>query len=221
MSDDEDVNIKLLVAITEKDAAIKQSAWLALQAESLNQQLEDYQRMQSEYKSLLSDNNDLVTRNNELMNATDRVNDLEVEVSDLKAELTHVQFDLDILQVDYHQQLERHTETETQLKLFRRKTRNLQVDLDEADRATTKRLSRMVVRVDTLEKEKIVLTNQLTMYEESLSSLGLLCFVCRSGIKTAQCDTCVEKVCKECHENMNTCPFCRCERRNFVDMQTI
>jgi uncharacterized protein (UPF0335 family) len=120
-----------------------------------------------------------------------------------------VQYELDILQVDYHLEKEKGEENLHQVKELRRKNRNLQIEINEADRITTKRMNRLIEKIEELEKDKHDLTKQLQDYETDLESVGMMCFVCRSGIKSTTCSNCTNMFCKDCFSNVDKCPFCR------------
>lgn len=145
----------------------------------------------------------------DLQQQRDKYDELDVEHEKVNSELRHVNFELDVIQVDFYNSKEHCEDLQQQVRDLRRKNRNLQMEINEADRTTTKRLNRLVERLDTIEKDKNLLQDQLHIYEKELDSQGLLCFLCRAGVKTVKCDRCVEMVCVQCNENLEKCPFCR------------
>lgn len=135
--------------------------------------------------------------------------DLILEHEELKSENRHVNFELDVLQVDYHNEKEHHNELLLQMQGLRRKYRNLQGEFSDADRAHTKLNNRLVDQNVALENERSLLQKLITTYEQELERLGVICFVCRLGIKSVKCSKCVEQFCSTCWETMDACPFCR------------
>lgn len=135
--------------------------------------------------------------------------DLEADLTETKRELSNIQYDYDIIQIDYHKEKESNQELQIQMRDLRKKYRLLQHDINEADKATTKRLSRLIGLLEMTEKEKKQFIEQVQSYEYDLEVSNMLCFVCRAGVKMSSCCHCENKICKKCYETVEKCPFCR------------
>jgi chromosome segregation ATPase len=132
-----------------------------------------------------------------------------LEFTDTKLELRNISFEYDVLQVDFHNETERCNELQVQSRELKRKLRCMHNDINDNDRLSTKRMNRLVERVEIIEKDKQILMDQIHLYETDLELLNLLCFVCRSGVKSLECNQCHEKYCKKCSLQVDKCPFCR------------
>lgn len=134
---------------------------------------------------------------------------LRDNLDSVKEELKNTQYEMDVLQVDFHSEREKAEEYHQTIKDFRKKYRNAQLELNEADKASTKRHNRLVEKIEGMEKERTDLQKQISGYESDLESIGILCFLCRAGVKTQKCSQCVELFCKKCYNTIEKCPFCR------------
>jgi chromosome segregation ATPase len=147
----------------------------------------------------------------EYIKENERYDELKQEYDEVKIELRNVTFEYDVLQVDFHNERETHRELQKRSQELRRKYRNIQIDLNEADKTNTKRHNRLIEQVEALEKDKKLLQLQVDGYENDLEELDMLCFVCRVGVKMVKCEQCVEMFCQSCIDNMESCPMCRTE----------
>lgn len=139
----------------------------------------------------------------------DENNSVSTELKDLQSEIRNTSVELNVLRVDFQTEHEMNEELVTQVREIRRKYRNAQLDLQEADRATTKRLSRLIERLEAIEKDNRDCKARVEMWETDAETAGVLCFVCRNGIKTVKCSKCNEGVCRNCYESVEKCSFCR------------
>jgi DNA repair exonuclease SbcCD ATPase subunit len=139
----------------------------------------------------------------------DKNADMENELNETKRELSGIQYDYDIIQIDYHKEKDANHELQIQIRELRKKYRLLQHDIIEADKATTKRLNRLIELLETTEKEKKHFMEIVQTYEYDLEATSMLCFVCRAGVKMNSCVNCHKKICKKCYETVEKCPFCR------------
>lgn len=134
---------------------------------------------------------------------------LERENEDIKQELRSVNHELDVLLVDYHAGKDQNNDLTRKNQELRRKARNLHLELHDADKMTTRRLNRIVDELDCMEAERDTLLELSSTYERELDRLERLCFVCRVGVKSIQCQQCIELFCGACARSMSQCPFCR------------
>jgi chromosome segregation ATPase len=134
---------------------------------------------------------------------------INIELRDVKQELANLQYSNDILQVDYQDERNANIRLRGQLRESQRKVKNLQLELVEADKASTKLNHRIVENIEDLQKESDMFESKVIDYERDIESLNLMCFVCRAGIETCACETCNKKICRNCFETIDSCPFCR------------
>jgi len=146
---------------------------------------------------------------NDLGKAQQSSLEISMELEDTKLELRNINFEYDVIQVDFYKEKEHTKDLNTQLREYRKKYRVLQNELNESDKATTKRLNRLIERLENVEAEKKHLQEQLQSFENDIDTANMLCFVCRAGVKNASCVSCQNKICRKCYESVDTCPFCR------------
>ena len=135
--------------------------------------------------------------------------ELQNDLEECRNDLRNVNFEYDVIQVDFYKEKEQCKELNNQLREIRKKYRHLQNEINESDKATTKRLSRLIERLDNIEFEKKSLQEQIQYYEQEIEHANLLCFVCRTGVKRVSCPNCDKKICRKCYESIDICPFCR------------
>ncbi len=169
--------------------------------EAKKQHLQNMENLQKENQETKQKLYDCITQKEEL----------ERELNTEKLNLKHSQYDYDILQVDYLNIRHEKEDVDNVNRDLRRKIRNLQVELHEADKATTKRSHRLIDKLQHTENMNKSLNEIIVNYEKDLEELGLLCFVCRQGVQTALCKNCNSKCCKSCYESVEVCPFCRAD----------
>lgn len=134
---------------------------------------------------------------------------LRNELNVVQQELADVQYNHEVLQVDYHAECTTNKELRSNIRDLNKRIRGLQEDITDADTVTTKRLGRIISRCEQLEVDNDELISKIDMYETDLSSINLLCFVCRAGVETQSCSKCQHKICKSCYDTLKICPFCR------------
>lgn len=134
---------------------------------------------------------------------------VRIELRDVKQELANLQYSDDILQVDYQNERNINQNLKSQLRESQKRIKTLQTEINESDKASTKRHNRLVEKLDDLQEENHIIEYRVAEYEKDIESLNLMCFVCRAGVKMCACNVCNKKICRNCYDTLDACPFCR------------
>ena len=222
-----DLKSKLRVTKSDRDMISKYTSQVNTDLSLLQQKYDEVKYERDYYMSQLQNTetkiNELQEENEKVTNDINKLqcdfNKIQQDLIENKIELRNTNFEYDVLQVDYYNEKEKCKDYHSQLRDVRKKCRNIQDDLDENVRCTTKRMNRFVERIEFLDKDKKSLQDQVKLYEEGLEHLEMLCFICRSGIKSVKCHNCHEDYCKKCYDCVDICSFCRCDLHN-MDVST-
>ena len=162
--------------------------------------------LRSEKASISTRLNRRMTKMRELQ---ETVNELKEEKDDLDRQFDSLETEHAQLCIDFDTERSEGTKMRQTLNKTRTKVRNLNFELNEVDRVSTKRNNRLVQCIETQAQNIDELKTINAEYEEELERCDRLCFVCRLGVKTVECAECNNAFCTGCAENMKECPFCR------------
>lgn len=159
-----------------------------------------------EITRIQTDNDKLLMQNQEL-NVKNQL--LEDEIDSARFDLHNTNFEMNVLEVDYHNEIETNSQLNAQIREQRRQIKALQQDISEADRTNTKRNHRLISSLEELTEENKKQKTQIGIIESDLDKVDMLCHICKGGVKTIKCEHCNNKLCAACNNNLAVCPFCR------------
>ncbi len=168
--------------------------------------MDEIGRLSQKISRLEQENSELTNKLHELNTEKEQ---LEADLLETKQEANDYHWELDVAQIEIQKQIDNYNNLEQMLLDRNIKIHKLETDMLEADKTTTKRLSRIIEKLELYQKNYDILKKEFKILEKDIELIHKLCPGCKRGIITMTCSKCNESICRRCYEKNDFCVLCK------------